>query len=701
MTFEITQVDSFDQQKELVPKSVRVAIRKRVIPELRIAPDQAQGSKIIPVRGGKGLWRYKIGDYRVVYQVVSSSHGHEVRLLLVGHRKEIYDGLDNKSDDSPGIRIIEDEVDEHLEVEPSPEQLEETVDLPAQEQQAAAGPDAPLPQQLTSQLLQEWGVPEEYHEVLVAASTERELIAAVPEWVLERVMYGLWPVNIEETLQQPLRAVPEGLDSSNRSDDDGDLFELLLKLDPEQKAFVSRFQQPDPEGPWLLKGGPGSGKSVVALYCIKALIDEQSSKLPGQRKPLKILLTTYTNSLANAAKQLSRSLTGDLAEHEIDVRTVNSLTRDFSTQRPRQMVSLTGKQAREAANQALEHCRRHHSPFPFDFSDRPFLLDEVEWVIAGQDLRNAEQYLNEADRQGRRRALGRRQREAVWAFYERFASNLQERGFSLWVEQERDALANASPRYDYVFIDEAQDLKPVAVRFLAALARKPSNLFLTADSNQSIYGTGMSWSQIADDLNFSGRAQILKKNHRTTKEIWRAISQLSPQAQDSETLAVEPVYNGSSPVLAHYPNLTAWAERLDQFFFSAMRKERVGPGACAVLVPTNDLLDKVASRISPVFRPKAFRSREVDIAYEGVKVLTMHSAKGLEFPIVALLANEDSLPGPEPFHGDLDEWAAQHHRLLFVAASRAMRHLIVFAKSGNESRFLKTANSDCWEIEQL
>jgi hypothetical protein len=46
-----------------------------------------------------------------------------------------------------------------------------------------------------------------------------------------------------------------------------DLESFLLKLDPEQKAFVGRFDGAQPQGPWLLKGGPGSGKSTVGIYC--------------------------------------------------------------------------------------------------------------------------------------------------------------------------------------------------------------------------------------------------------------------------------------------------------------------------------------------------------------------------------------------------------------------------------------------------
>lgn len=70
------------------------------------------------------------------------------------------------------------------------------------------------------------------------------------------------------------------------------------------------------------------------------------------------------------------------------------------------------------------------------------------------------------------------------------------------------------------------------------------------------------------------------------------------------------------------------------------------------------------------------KSQDVDISYPGVKVKTMHAAKGLEFPVVAVVGLDA--------HGlregmDEEEHLARQRRLFFVACSRAMRRLIVFA----------------------
>ncbi len=88
---------------------------------------------------------------------------------------------------------------------------------------------------------------------------------------------------------------------------------------------------------------------------------------------------------------------------------------------------------------------------------------------------------------------------------------------------------------------------------------------------------------------------------------------------------------------------------------------------------------------------------DVKLDVAAVKVLTMHSAKGLEFPVVALPALEDGLL---PTHLQPGDDADLHHqaqrRLLLVAASRAMRRLFLSGRRACVSPYLKELTGPEW-----
>jgi len=100
--------------------------------------------------------------------------------------------------------------------------------------------------------------------------------------------------------------------------------------------------------------------------------------------------------------------------------------------------------------------------------------------------------------------------------------------------------------------------------------------------------------------------------------------------------------------------------------------------------------------------PKIMRSNEVDLAYPGVKVMTMHSAKGLQFPIVAVVGVEAGrMPLPAAHGTDESEHNTRQQRLLFVACSRAMRRMMVLGKAYKPSPFMSKVTDEYWQIEDL
>ena len=700
--FELLQRESFIKDLFSVPKKVQTSLLKRIFTDLRAYPFQTADGKIKKLKEYKDLYRYRVSDnYRLIYKV--DKQAGTVDLLILDHRGVVYGRLDSNKDGTSSIRTIAN-IPEILEAQPSEEAKYEAknkleLDMKIEEVNPQDGKS--LPNILTAETLTNWQVPTKFHKALASISNEGELLAApVTENTLLHIMNKLWPVPVEEVLQKPSRIIPSISKVDGANNDIEDLESCLLRLDDEQQDYVDRFNKPRPRGPWLLKGGPGSGKSTIALYCIKQIMDVANAELPFGDRPLRILFTTYTHALNNASESLLRRLIGGGGGngHVVTVKIVDKLLSDCIPG-----AVLYANAIEPIIEKIIEKFIAADSKFGFSKEDRKFIAREIEWVISGQGLSSLEAYLT-LDRIGQGRVLGHKQRRQVWALFEEVEKIIGQQGkmlsgrkASLAIQKTEDA-----DKYDYVFIDEAQDLTPIAIRFCISLCRNASNVFLTADLNQSIYGNGMSWAKVAKDLKFQGRARILRRNYRCTKEIWDAITQLAPDAEDTdrETLDVEAVYSGSGrnpePLLVTYSDEDLFFDRLNTYLHESLIQERVTSGSAAVLCPTHDAAKAVAKRIDKKFNPKYMTSTTLNLKHPGVKVLTMHASKGLEFPVVAITGVPFSLS-----KGKIDaiERNSGQKRLFFVACSRAMRKLIVFTNKRNPSRFIDGLTDEYWEIE--
>lgn len=694
MGFAIAWAEGFPSDYTRCPKQVQKSLMRLSKEILQSSPTDHTQSQIKKLDGYKELWRLRVGkDHRVIYRVDAATK--TVILLMADHRTVIYErsGISESEFAVPSLRIVAN-APELLETEPAPELVVEA-DL-TEALSSASGDD--LPQRLTSALLKDWGVPARHHDALTRVRTGSELLGLegqIPTEVLEQVLKGLYPPPIEKVVNTAVRvsdgeSALDDVASGRRS-----LLSFLLRLDEEQANYVSRFERGGGAGPWLVKGGPGSGKSTVALYCVREIFDPKAPRLDAKNP--KVLFTTYTKSLTAAAEHLLSSL--GVSSADLDIMNVDKLTWKFLSKETRDTDVeknfegfVKGILARGGAAYGN-----------FTAQDARFLASEIEWMIIGQGLSSLKAY-KEADRSGRGRILGVRQREAVWKLHEAAVAELARRGKSIFAQWRLEALGSAVPRYDYVFIDEAQDLQPVAIRLLIKLCKNPKNIFLTADNNQSIYGNGVSWTSVAADLKVQGRSRILRRNYRTTAEIWNAIRQLAPEGsggRDDETLDVETPYSGESPVLRSYASLESAGPELAEWITGAVLQEGFTLGSAAVLCPSHDVarivhkaLDRhvqTAPLVRGGFNPEA----------PGIKVMTIHSSKGLEFPVVAVVGlQRDLIPMASPSIADREEHMARQRRLLFVACSRASRRLAVIGSYTEPSEFLPLFDESLWEIDE-
>lgn len=707
------------------PKKFRNAWKKSVLRELTTCPSLQAPPKIKKLQGWKDLWRYRVGDQRLVYRV--DSEQNEVHLMMLGHRSKIYDRLGHESDTGPKSRIV---ANEHLhylvEREPTQEQLGLATIQDASEEEKVG---TALPFKITSAALEDWGVESsilgsgllskleqcEDEESLLSILNELESTHAGAS---ERILNGLLPPKIEDVAQKEVRVVREKNDDIEIDDaaervlEGGagkrKLSDFLLKLDPEQQDFVDRVTKsehngPTKSGPWMLKGGPGSGKSTVALYCIRNLLSPRQGRFDNKPTP-KILFTTYTNSLASAAK----FILSELKVENSKCTTLDKVAKQYlgDNLEGEKVVDVRNQQTVAAGKKVFKELHSKDANFSFGFDkDFEFLFEEIEWVTLGAELESEKEYA-EFDRTGRGRRLTKKQRVDAWKFHEKFREECKRKKIHLWVERSLEATKHVPEGgvYDYVFIDEAQDLKPAQLRLCLKLAKDPSGVFVTADSNQAIYGASVPWKRISEGLGFQGKTRILRKNYRTTGEIIKAIEPLIADAEslDSETLTNITPRFGDLPTLVDLKSKQTTADKLNALIPEVLLEERMAPDCIAVLGPTNKFCEELAGDLNPEWAPRYFRSKQSEdlLKHRGIKVLTMHAAKGLEFPITAVTGVIEGVwpwaRRPEQ-EEDQEEKLAMDRRLLFVACSRAIRRLFLIAERNHP--YLRGIDEDAWEID--
>jgi superfamily I DNA/RNA helicase len=268
-----------------------------------------------------------------------------------------------------------------------------------------------------------------------------------------------------------------------------------------------------------------------------------------------------------------------------------------------------------------------------------------------------------------------------------------------------EILAAEAPSLPYaaVIVDEAQDMGEQAFRLIRAIVpEKPSgdsnSLFIVGDAHQRIYGRRASMASCG--INVRGRSRRLRLNYRTTQEIraW-AVSVL-------EGVSVDDLDEGSDTLRGYVSLLHGVSPNLVRC--ASEEEELKGVASWVRALPSDDMhlsdVGVLCARRSDVVRvSEALRAGGIetvtlqagadDRSIPGVRVTTMHRAKGLEFFAVAIpFVSDSAFPPPGALKAavdaaDREDIVTQYQSLLHVAATRAKRALRV-SWSGTPSSLL-------------
>lgn len=447
----------------------------------------------------------------------------------------------------------------------------------------------------------------------------------------------------------------------------------MIFLHPEQRQLVDR----EFGGPARVSGSAGTGKTIVALH--------RAVGLARRHPDARVLLTTFSDALANALQDRLKRLLGNeprLGER-IDVHSLPALGR-------RLFQSLIGKVVvtdREVVRDIIKGAGKKIPDHKFSGT---FLIQEWEQIVNPWQLKTWDAY-RDFVRLGRRTRLPEAQRKVLWSIFEQVFTELKKRNLAteagLFTALASAITSKKTAPFDFVVIDEAQDVTPAHLRFFAALGgNRPNALFFAGDQGQRIFQHPFSWKALGVDVR--GRARNLRVNYRTSHQIRvQADRLLEAEVNDvdgitevrSDTVSV---FNGPPPMIKSFDSEKDEIAAVGTWLAN-QAKTGVLPHEFGVFVRSEAQLSRAQAAVKKAGLAFKVLDEQVNVAPGHVAVSTMHLAKGLEFRAVVVMACDDEvIPLQDRIENvgddaDLEEVYATERHLLYVACTRARDILLI------------------------
>ena len=288
------------------------------------------------------------------------------------------------------------------------------------------------------------------------------------------------------------------------------------------------------EGPVLVLAGAGSGKTRVVTYKIAYLVKEIGIN------PFNILAITFTNKAANEMKEraeelLERSINGMWIGtfHSICVRILRKhYSSNFTIYDTQDSVNLIKRIIKDRNLDSDQFKPKSIKNRISDFKNKGMGVKEFQ-EFAGSDF-----YL---------KIVGE-----IFFDYEAAMKEANALDFDdlllktvIIFEANPSVCEEYSSKFDYIFVDEYQDVNDIQYKFIKAISHVHNNLTVVGDENQSIYAfRGANLENILNfERDFKGAKVIyLNQNYRSTKSILDAANHLilnNPQKYKRELLATK------------------------------------------------------------------------------------------------------------------------------------------------------------------
>jgi len=450
-------------------------------------------------------------------------------------------------------------------------------------------------------------------------------------------------------------------------------------------------------GHLLVRAGPGSGKTRLLVGRAAALVEEGVS-------PQGILVVTFTNKAAG--ELAARLAAASPRAAAVNACTFHALGRRILAdalgneprlldpeQRQELLRALAGRHGVSAGELELAVTRAKQSLDRLPPAELLPAWEDYQQELAAQGVLDLDDLVREAVRR---------------------------------LDADPRLLAAWRGRYGHLLVDEYQDVNQVQVELLKRLVGEGSQLCAIGDPDQAIYGFRGAdrgfFLRFGQD--FPGAARFgLATNYRSQPavlELAGALMDAEPDPHRQAMRAVRPA--GPRPLFyqAASPQEEArWVARKVVELLGGLDSRQVegglggegegaGLAACdiAVLYRLHAQAAVLAQALEEAGVPVQVAAREplcetdpLDFKAQRVSLLSLHAAKGLEWPAVFVTGLEEGIlpyqpPGQEPAE------EAEERRLLFVALTRA-RDLLFLSRAQRRSLFGRTLERPSPFLTQL
>ncbi len=269
--------------------------------------------------------------------------------------------------------------------------------------------------------------------------------------------------------------------------------------------------------------------------------------------------------------------------------------------------------------------------------------------------------------------------------------------------------------FDTILVDEAQDFAASWYRCVVAALRggEDGDLLIVHDGSQGLYGDKkIRWKEVG--VRAKGRTQRndLAKNYRNTGEILRLATQFARTPKDDEVsdspaiVTVDPTLcqrRFHSPILLSFPNRTeelravrSIIEKLTTGQFEPLPSYKVEPAEIAVLYrnnPRHPEFEQLSNAPAVTWLNRSTNDR-LKVTDNNTKLLTIHSAKGLQFRVVIIICCNDM---PARFS---DTTMVAERSTSYVALTRA-EELLILTHTGSSEFVRELLSSQLVDLVEL